>query len=55
MKRIVNSIISVILAISMVLCTNLINVNAQERSTQLSKGQYLIINSKKNKLGYFKE
>ena len=53
MKRIVNSIISVILAISMVLCTNLINVNAQERSTQLSKGQYLIINSKKNKLGYF--
>ena len=55
MKRIVNSIISVILAISMVLCTNLINVNAQERSTQLSKGQYLIINSKKNKLGYFKD
>ena len=54
-KRIVNSIISVILAISMVLCTNLINVNAQERSTQLSKGQYLIINSKKNKLGYFKD
>ena len=29
MKRIVNSIISVILAISMVLCTNLINVNAK--------------------------
>lgn len=55
MKRIVNSIISVILAISMVLCTNLINVNAQDRSTQLSKGQYLIINSKKNKLGYFKD
>ena len=55
MKRIVNSIISVILAISMVLCTNLINVNAQERSTQLSKGQYLIINSKINKLGYFKD
>ena len=55
MKRIVNSIISVILAISMVLCTNLINVNAQERSTQLSKGQYLIINSKKNKLGYFED
>ena len=55
MKRIVNNIISVILAISMVLCTNLINVNAQERSTQLSKGQYLIINSKKNKLGYFKD
>lgn len=55
MKRIVNSIISVILAISMILCTNLINVNAQERSTQLSKGQYLIINSKKNKLGYFKD
>ena len=55
MKRIVNSIISVILAISMVFCTNLINVNAQERSTQLSKGQYLIINSKINKLGYFKD
>ena len=55
MKRIVNSIISVILAISMVFCTNLINVNAQEKSTQLSKGQYLIINSKKNKLGYFKD
>lgn len=55
MKRIVNSIISVILAISMVLCTNLINVNAQDRSTQLSKGQYLIINSKANKLGYFKD
>ena len=55
MKRIVNSIIPVILAISMILCTNLINVNAQERSTQLSKGQYLIINSKKNKLGYFKD
>ena len=55
MKRIVNSIISVILAISMVFCTNLINVNAQERSTQLSKGQYLIINSKKNKLGYFED
>nr|WP_317332018.1 hypothetical protein [uncultured Romboutsia sp.] len=44
MKRIVNSIISVILAISMVFCTNLINVNAQERSTKSSKGQYLIIN-----------
>ena len=55
MKRIVNSIISVILAISMVFCTNLINVNAQEKSTQLSKGQYLVINSKKNKLGYFKD
>ena len=55
MKRIVNSIISVILAISMVLCTNLINVNAQDKSTQLSKGQYLVINSKKNKLGYFKD
>ena len=55
MKRIVNSIISVILAISMVFCTNLINVNAQEKSTQLSKGQYLIINSKKNKLGYFED
>lgn len=55
MKRIVNSIISVILAISMVLCINFINVNAQERSNQLSKGQYLIINSKKNKLGYFKD
>ncbi len=55
MKRIVNSIISVILAISMVFCTNLINVNAQERSTKSSKGQYLIINSKKNKLGYFKD
>ena len=55
MKRIVNSIISVILAISMVFCTNLINVNAQERSTQLSKGQYLIINSKTNKLGYFED
>ena len=55
MKCIVNSIISVILAISMVLCTNLINVNAQEKSTQLSKGQYLIINSKKNKLGYFED
>lgn len=55
MKRIVYNIISVILSISMVLCTNLINVNAQERSTQLSKGQYLIINSKKNKLGYFKD
>ena len=55
MKRIVNSIISVILAISMVLCINFIPVNAQERSNQLSKGQYLIINSKKNKLGYFKD
>ena len=55
MKRIVNSIISVILAISMVFCTNLINVNAQEKSTQLSKGQYLVINSKKNKLGYFED
>ena len=55
MKRIVNSIISVILAISMVLSTDLINANAQERSTKLSKGQYLIINSKKNKLGYFKD
>lgn len=55
MKRIVNSIISVILAISMVFCTNLINVNAQDKSTQLSKGQYLVINSKKNKLGYFKD
>ena len=55
MKRIVNSIISVILAISMVLCINFIYVNAQERSNQLSKGQYLIINSKKNKLGYFKD
>ena len=55
MKRIVNSIISVILAISMVFCTNLINVNAQDKSTQLSKGQYLIINSKKNKLGYFED
>ena len=30
-------------------------VNAQEKSTQLSKGQYLIINSKKNKLGYFED
>lgn len=55
MKRIVNSIISVILAISMVFCTNLINVNAQDKSTQLSKGQYLVINSKKNKLGYFED
>lgn len=55
MRRIVNNIISVILAISMILCTNMINVNAQEKSTQLSKGQYLIINSKKNKLGYFKD
>ena len=53
MKRIVNSIISVILAISMVFCTNLINVNAQDKSTQLSKGQYLVINSKKNKIRVF--
>lgn len=55
MNRIVNSIISVILAIVLVFSTNLINVNAQDRSTQLSKGQYLIINSKTNKLGYFKD
>ena len=55
MKRIVNSIILVILAISMVFCANLTYINAQDRSTQLSKGQYLIINSKKNKLGYFKD
>ena len=55
MKRIVNSIISVIWAISLVFSTNLINVNAQDRSTQPSKGQYLIINSKTNKLGYFKD
>lgn len=55
MKRIVNSIISVILAISIVLCTNLNYVDAQNRSIQVSKGQYIIINSKTNKLGYFKD
>ena len=53
MNRIVNSIISIILTISMILYITLIDVNAQERSNVLSKGQYLIINSKTNKLGYF--
>ena len=55
MKRIVKSIISVMLAISIVLSTNLYEGNAQEKSTQISKGEYIIINSKQNKLGYFKD
>ena len=55
MKRIVKSIISVMLAISIVLSTNLYDGNAQEKSTKISKGEYIIINSKKNKLGYFKD
>lgn len=55
MKRIVKMLVSIVLAISIVLTTNLYQSNAQEKNTRVSKGEYIIINSKKNKLGYFKD